>query len=53
MQIPKNGRPASMTDRTAWRSVYVPGAGHLFEEPGAIEKVSDLASAWFRQHLVR
>jgi putative phosphoribosyl transferase len=31
----------------------VPGAGHLFEEPGAIEKVSDLASAWFRQHLVR
>lgn len=31
----------------------VPGAGHLFEEPGAIEQVSDLASAWFRQHLVR
>ena len=31
----------------------VPGAGHLFEEPGAIEHVSDLASAWFRQHLRR
>jgi putative phosphoribosyl transferase len=31
----------------------VPAAGHLFEEPGAIEQVSDLASAWFRQHLVR
>jgi putative phosphoribosyl transferase len=31
----------------------VPGAGHLFEEPGAIDQVSDLASAWFRQHLVR
>ena len=31
----------------------VPAASHLFEEPGAIEQVSDLASAWFRQHLVR
>jgi dienelactone hydrolase len=31
----------------------VPGAGHLFEERGAIEQVSALASAWFRQHLVR
>jgi pimeloyl-ACP methyl ester carboxylesterase len=31
----------------------VPGATHLFEEPGAIDQVSDLASAWFRQHLVR
>jgi putative phosphoribosyl transferase len=31
----------------------VPEAGHLFEEPGAIDQVSDLASAWFRQHLAR
>ena len=31
----------------------VPGAGHLFEEPGAMDQVSDLASAWFRQHLAR
>jgi dienelactone hydrolase len=30
----------------------VPRAGHLFEEPGAIDQVSDLASAWFRRHLV-
>jgi dienelactone hydrolase len=31
----------------------VPGAGHLFEEPGAMDQVCDLASAWFRQHLAR
>lgn len=31
----------------------VPGATHLFEEPGALELVAGLASRWFRQHLVR
>ncbi len=29
----------------------VPGAGHLFEEEGALEQVSELASRWFRDHL--
>jgi putative phosphoribosyl transferase len=29
----------------------VPGATHLFEEPGALERVSDLARAWFSRHL--
>lgn len=29
----------------------IPGAGHLFEEPGALEKVAQLARSWFRQHL--
>ena len=29
----------------------VPGATHLFEEPGALEKVSKLASDWFITHL--
>lgn len=29
----------------------VPGATHLFEEPGALERVAELAAAWFRQHL--
>ncbi|WP_338090051.1 alpha/beta hydrolase [Pontixanthobacter luteolus] len=28
----------------------VPGAGHLFEEPGALRQVVDLAIDWFRQH---
>jgi pimeloyl-ACP methyl ester carboxylesterase len=29
----------------------VPGATHLFEEPGALERVADLASAWFSRAL--
>jgi putative phosphoribosyl transferase len=29
----------------------VPGATHLFEEPGALEKVAKLASDWFLFHL--
>ena len=29
----------------------VPGATHLFEEPGALEKVADLAREWFRRYL--
>ncbi|MDR5682668.1 MAG: dienelactone hydrolase family protein [Armatimonadota bacterium] len=33
------------------RLEIVPGAGHLFEEPGALERVAELAADWFRQHL--
>ena len=29
----------------------VPGATHLFEEPGALERVAQLASDWFVNHL--
>lgn len=29
----------------------VPGATHLFEEPGALEDVVDMATSWFLQHL--
>lgn len=28
------------------------GATHLFEEPGALERVAELALGWFRRHLV-
>jgi len=31
--------------------VIVPGAGHLFEEPGKLEHVARLAAAWFARHL--
>lgn len=31
--------------------VIVPGAGHLFEEPGTLDQVVTHASAWFRRHL--
>jgi putative phosphoribosyl transferase len=35
------------------RLEVVPGAGHLFEEPGALEEVARLAAAWFAAHLGR
>lgn len=31
----------------------VPGATHLFEEPGTLEAVADLAARWFLRHLGR
>jgi putative phosphoribosyl transferase len=31
----------------------VPGATHLFEEPGTLEKVAQLAAGWFGRHLRR
>jgi dienelactone hydrolase len=33
------------------RLEIVPGATHLFEEPGALEEVSRLAGDWFVRHL--
>jgi pimeloyl-ACP methyl ester carboxylesterase len=29
----------------------VPGAGHLFEEPGALERVAELAAGWIASHV--
>lgn len=37
--------------RCASELEIVPGATHLFEEPGTLEKVGDLAAAWFARHL--
>ena len=31
--------------------VIIPGATHLFEEPGTLEEVARLATEWFKQHL--
>ncbi|MEA2446147.1 MAG: putative phosphoribosyl transferase [Thermoleophilales bacterium] len=33
------------------RLEVVPGAGHLFEEPGALERVAVLSRDWFLRHL--
>ena len=33
------------------RLVVVPGATHLFEEPGALDEVARLARDWFQRHL--
>ena len=37
--------------RTEKRLEIVPGATHLFEEPGALEQVARLAAGWFVRHL--
>lgn len=29
----------------------IPDAGHLFEEPGALDRVAELASAWFQKYV--
>ncbi|HSV81517.1 MAG TPA: alpha/beta family hydrolase [Ramlibacter sp.] len=39
--------------RCTKRLVEVPGAGHLFEEPGTLEQVGDLAAGWFTRYLLR
>lgn len=38
--------------RAPVRLVIIPGATHLFEEPGALERVARLAREWFVHHLV-
>jgi putative phosphoribosyl transferase len=35
------------------RLEIVPGATHLFEEPGALEEAARLAAAWFSRHLLQ
>jgi len=37
--------------RAEKRLVVVPGASHLFEEPGKLAEVARLATAWFVEHL--
>jgi dienelactone hydrolase len=35
------------------RLEIIPGATHLFEEPGTLEQVAELAGRWFSTHLLR
>ena len=38
--------------RAEAKLVIVPGATHLFEEPGALDEVARLAREWFERHLM-
>ena len=38
--------------KTEHRVEIIPNAGHLFEEPGALEEVANLAREWFEDHLI-
>jgi putative phosphoribosyl transferase len=42
---------AKMRPDTEKKLTVVPGASHLFEEPGALEHAARLASDWFQTHL--
>ena len=44
-------REAAARMRAPHRLEIVPGASHLFEEPGALEQVAELAGAWLVEHL--
>lgn len=44
-------RAALETLRCEKRLEIVPGATHLFEEPGALEDVAHMAAEWFLKHL--
>jgi putative phosphoribosyl transferase len=46
-------RQAQARMRCPSELVIVPGATHLFEEPGTLERVAELAAAWFHKHLPR
>jgi putative phosphoribosyl transferase len=45
-------RAAAERIRAETRIEVVPGATHLFEEPGALDIVADLATSWFVRNLV-
>jgi putative phosphoribosyl transferase len=46
-------RQAERRIRAETRLEVIPGAGHLFEEPGALETVAELAAAWIERNLER
>lgn len=52
-QVIALNRQAMADLRCETRLEIVPGATHLFEEPGALERVADLARDWFLRYLIR
>lgn len=53
-----NDRALVATNLETWAQLkceksieIIPGAGHRFEEPGALDNVSSLATWWFSEHL--
>jgi putative phosphoribosyl transferase len=52
VQVIELNRAALAQLRCEKRLVIVPGATHLFEEPGALDKVARLARDWFEHHLM-
>ncbi|MFD0331274.1 hypothetical protein ACFQZC_31875 [Streptacidiphilus monticola] len=47
LEVLRLNRAAAEALTAPRRVVVVPGAGHLFEEPGALEQVAGAACDWF------
>jgi dienelactone hydrolase len=50
-QVIELNRSALALLRSEKKLAIVPGATHLFEEPGALDEVANLAIDWFLRHL--
>lgn len=50
-QVIALNRAADALLRCIHQLAIVPGATHLFEEPGALDRVASLAAGWFARHL--
>jgi putative phosphoribosyl transferase len=50
-QVLELNRQAMEQLRAQTKLEIVPGASHLFEEPGALERVAELARVWLLRHL--
>jgi putative phosphoribosyl transferase len=51
LQVLELNRQAHGRLRCETRLEIVSGATHLFEEPGALERVAELAAGWFADHV--
>jgi pimeloyl-ACP methyl ester carboxylesterase len=51
-QVVELNRQAFAQLRYEKQLMIVPGASHLFEEPGALDEVARLARNWFQRHLI-
>ena len=52
-QVLELNRQAAESLQCEHELAVVPGATHLFEEPGTLEAVSELAAGWFGTHLAQ
>jgi pimeloyl-ACP methyl ester carboxylesterase len=52
-QVIELNRAAFAQLRCEKELVIVPGATHLFEEPGALDQVAQLAREWFQRYLAQ
>jgi putative phosphoribosyl transferase len=53
VEVLELNRRAGRAMRAPHKIEVVPGATHLFEEPGKLEEVARLACQWFTQHLCK